>query len=411
LLQRIEDELLIERLWRAEMGTDCPLPHRRAAGLVAALRRLPKGAAAAAEAAADLQSEVGKPDVAALQQMVRPDNMRGLSAELLHHLAVFHARRADSAQPGSDSALEAKTLSVAAWLALAGERRYLERLGSAMLGASASAEEIDDAIESAMLAPIDHLSRRARRGGRELTAAAYAALRALAAVPSACRMSGCEMKLQKRVEAHAVKGRSAAIDEALTPISAALSEATARGRAERDGAALMKRVAEVWRWSGEDEHVERYAVDQVTPIAWNIYNEHDNWRPLRELLRPIEPLVDRLAWRIDGDPRRIAYAAPCAQMFVFRAEISTAAEEQRRHAERSLQLCPSHRNGRLILASMLCNLVRDRIDSEGLLLTARSAGELEALIDRAEQLYPQTRSIEELRRTLIEARSRLKWWS
>jgi hypothetical protein len=196
----------------------------------------------------------------------------------------------------------------------------------------------------------------------------------------------------------AERERARAIDEALAPIGVALTEAMALGRAEHMGPELMRRVAAVWHWADCDEHVERYAVEQVTPIAWNLYQEEGGWHQLRQLLAPLEPLVDQLAVRIQRDPSRIAYAAPCAQMFVFRAELAASGEEQRRLAETAVAVCPSHSNGRLVLAGILCHEVRACLD-RGFVLAAQR-GELRATVERAAELYPASKSVDELRQRI-----------
>ena len=393
----------MEQLWRAEAGMGAATLHPRASGLVRMLRNLPGGEAAVARAVDGLRA--GACDVSPLRALTRPTSLRGLDGKLLHHLAVFHRRVADAIGPRSaEAAVVLLGRSMAAWFALGEEGSYLRQLTRAVLGASATDEACDSAVEEAVLAPMTELGQRAQRGAPSLSAASLTALRALAQVPQAGRLASCKVATQKRMERYADKQRSQAIERALAPITVAMSEATANSTIERAAPRLMARVAAVWRWADRDEHVERYAVDQVTPVAWNIYAEDTDYHRVRALIEPLSPLVDHLAYRIQDDPSRIAYAAPCAQMFVFRSEAATTTAEQRRLAERAVALCPSHRNGRLILANLLCNEVSDRID-RGLLLPA-DRKRLLALVDRAETLYPRTRGLDELR-VRLESSS---WW-
>lgn len=396
LLERLEDEEVLELLWRTEAPGAAPL-HPRAAGLIRALR-LRSGGQAVLDA-------MRGGDAAPLLAALRPDSMVGMGGPLLHHLALYNARLADTRQD-PEKVERARLTSLAAWIALSEERSYLTALAEAMLGD----QDVERAVTAAALAPIDAIGAAALGGARELENASRLALRVLAHVSTACRISGASPTATVRFERHAERLRAQAIDAALAPISEAISEATARGRAEREGAELMERVALVWHWSDQDEHVERFAIDVVTPIAWNVYHEDNSDAALRRLIRPLEPLVDRLAWRIEADASRIAYAAPCAQMFVFRSEMSTVVEDRRRWAEKSLQICPSHRNGRLILASLLVHEVRDRLDRAGMFMQGSDFMHLSEQLDRAQELYPRTRGLEELQERLKETRDK-SWWS
>ena len=395
LLERLEDEQILEELWRIEARGSAPL-HPRAAGLIHELRATDEGSDAIARATSG--------EWAPLLEAVHPSAMRGRAGTLLHHLAVYNARVADSSHDATEQE-RARLCSLAAWIALADEGSYLRKLVSAVL----DDEDVQDAIAQAALVPLDELGERATAGARERDEPSRRALSALGHVSDACRMSGCAATVESRFERHAARLRARAIDVALAPIREAVSDATARGQAEREGAALMQRVADVWHWAGGDEHIERFAVDTVTPIAWNVYHEEHSDRALRQLIAPLEPLVDRLGWRIEADGSRIAYAASCAQMFVFRSEVSTSAIVRRRWAERSLQICPSHRNGRLILASLLVHEVRDHLDRSPLFLMGAKMTELEAQLSRAEELYPRTRGLDDLKQRLADAKEK-SWW-
>lgn len=398
LLERLEDEEVLDALWRSEAPGAPPL-HPRAAGLVQVLRARAGGP----EAIAAIHGGDSGPLVA----MVRPSTMIGVPGPLLHHIAVYNARLAEAPALSPERIESARLCSLAAWIALAEERTYLERLARAVLGDDG---EVSRAVDSAALAPLDALGADARAGARELDDQARLALRTLAHVADACRISGCAATVRKRFETRAEQLRARAIEVALAPISEAISDATARGQAEREGADLMDRVAHVWRWSDGDEHVERFAVDVVTPIAWNIYHEPNSDGAMRRLIAPLEPLVDRLAWRIEADGSRIAYAAPCAQMYVFRSEIGATAEARQRWVERGLAICPSHRNGRLILASLIVHEVRDRLDRSVMFMQGSDFHDLETKLARAEELYPRTKGLDDLKARVAEARAR-SWWS
>jgi hypothetical protein len=394
LYERLLDERAISLLWQRESGA-APALHPRAAGLLAEVRKLSGGGEALAAA--------HRGDVAPLASLLRPPSLRGLAPAFVHHLAVYHARL--GAVAAGEARDRARVYELAAWITLAEERDYLRSYGDVVLGGA----NIERSIERVTAMPIEALGEIARDGAAALDGAAHAALAALARVGDACHISGCAARARRRFEQLADRHRAAAIEAALTPIRASISDATARGQAEREGASLMERVALVWRWSRADEAVEHFAVDVVTPIAWNIYHQESSEAELRRLFKPLEPLVDNLAQRIQGDPSRIAYAAPCAQMYVFRSEMASSKEEQLRLAERSLELCPSHRNGRLILASLLVHDVRDRLDKSGVFLQGSDLRELEIKLARAEELYPRTRGLDDVKQAVASARQR-SWW-
>jgi hypothetical protein len=397
LLERLEDQEVFELLWRAEAPSAKPL-HPRAAGLIQVLRQRRSGLAALAA--------IHRGDPAPLLAAVRPESMTGLPGPLLHHIAIYNARLAAACQHDPERVERARKCSLAAWIALAQQGSYLEQLARAVLGEDG---DIQSAVEAAAIAPLDELGKQALSGARELSSAAGQALRTLTHVSDACRISGCSAVVAKRFERHAERLRARVIETALAPISEAISDATARGQAETEGALFMERVARVWGWADADEHVERFAVDVVTPIAWNVYHEENSDIALRRLIGPLDALVDRLAWRIQTDGSRIAYAAPCAQMYVFRSEIGTNAQERLRWAERSLEICPSHRNGRLILASLLVHEVRDRLDRSAMFMQGSDFHDLESKLARADELYPRTRGLDDLKEKVAQAREK-SWW-
>jgi hypothetical protein len=395
LFERLRDERALELLWRAECPAAPPL-HPRAAGLLAELRRLPGGA----DAIAALEGGNAAP----LAALLRPASLRGLAPPLLHHLAVYHARAAAAAS--GEARERARLYELAAWIALAEEKTYLQGYGRGVLGDG----DVDGAIARVTAEPLEALGAAAVAGAASLDDGARSALAALNRVGEACRLSGCAASVRRRFEQIADRHKNRAIEAALANVRSAIFDATARGQADREGPALMERVAATWRWSESDEHVELFAVDMVTPIAWHVYHQERSEAELRRLIRPLEPLVESLAARIRGDATRIAYAAPCAQMYVFRSEMASNKDDQRRLAEKSLELCPSHRNGRLVLASLLVQRVRDRLDRNAVFLAGSDLRELELEVARAEELYPRTRGLDDVKQAIASARQRSSWW-
>src|SRR5687768_1280221 len=116
LLERLEDEILLERLWRFQAGAAEP-PHPRAAGMITLVRALSGGREAIEEARA------GRFD--AFFAKLLPARIAVLPPELLHHIALYYGSLADALTGVADAiepALEARKRSLAAWLALGEER-------------------------------------------------------------------------------------------------------------------------------------------------------------------------------------------------------------------------------------------------------------------------------------------------
>src|SRR5215212_2593224 len=89
LLERLEDEALLARLFEHHVGAiaaknGAARPHARAAGLVAAARKEPGGV--------DVVTRARAGDLVALVRFLEAPPLRERRAELLHHLALLHAR-------------------------------------------------------------------------------------------------------------------------------------------------------------------------------------------------------------------------------------------------------------------------------------------------------------------------------
>ncbi len=398
LLARLMDELLLERLWRFQAG-DVPPPHPRASGMFAQLRKMPGGAQILSEA---LNTE----RYDALFALLLPKHFRGAPPELLHHLALYYASLADAlalkAEQG-EAALFARKQSLAAWFKLAEQKDYLLSLARAMSAGALSAAETERAVFDAPMECLEELGRAACEGAHERTRASYLALRQLGSVSDACRIAGVPAAVSASFERRAQKLQTMASDAALGPIYEALAEAKARGDIESKAVSIFQQIEAIWRWTGEDENIETFAVEQVTPIAWDIQRD-SRYAELRTLLSPVIPLSDNLARRVESDPTRIAYAAPCAQIFVFRCEMDDDAVKKLEYAERSVKLCPSHRNGRLMLASCLCDLAVRTMSATGWYVAPDAIQRAEAYLKRAEQLFPSLKKIESTKSRLDEAK-------
>jgi hypothetical protein len=218
-------------------------------------------------------------------------------------------------------------------------------------------------------------------------------------VGEAGRIAGVPADVTRRAEQAAERRRNAALDAALAVIGEALDEANVRGELTTTGRAILMRAMQVWVWSGNDELVEQFVIDRLATVGWELYRAR-SWDALRFTFDPFRPMIDHMARRIENDPSKIAFAAPCAQMFVFLTDIEPVPFRKLELAERAVRLCPSHRNGRLNLASLL---IDDALATmRQMVLFARKAelDRVEALLNRAESLYPQSTELPEAKAML-----------
>lgn len=385
-----------------------PLPPR-ASGLVSEVRRLPGGA--------ELVSAVlaGRSEVEALARFVEALRFEGCPPALLHHLALLFAKVAMAIEHvAPEAAATAWVRSLAAWLALAEERAYLSQLEVAVLGDAArrtraiasgglrSAREPRDIGISPERVPLEilaDLARRAEAAARDLAPSGKAALLALSRADEAARLAGASQAASRQLRADAERRRNGVIEAALGVIGEALDDASVRGELTTAGRDLLTRAISVWTWTSKDEAVEHFVVDRIDKIAWELYRARE-WDALRYLLEPFRPMFDSLATRIESDPSHIAYAAGCAQMFVFLSEVEPVLERKIELAERAVRVCPTHRNGRLVLASLLCVRAMDSLRRVSFFTQKSEIDHAAALIERAESLNPRATEIEEVRAIL-----------
>ncbi|MBX3192166.1 MAG: hypothetical protein KF819_34575 [Labilithrix sp.] len=406
LLQRLEDETVLGRLFRHHVGAppggERAEPHPRAAGLVASARALPGGSEAVDAAL--------RGDVAKLARFIEAGPMRDRPPVFLHHVAVYYGKVAavlEGAAP--DAAANAWMRSLAAWLALDEERTYLASIEEAVLGASRSGAKRaspEGRGERAPLEVLADLGKRAEVTSRDLAPAGRAALLALAWVSEAGRIAGVGEDATRRAEQAAERRRNAALDAALAVVGEALDEANVRGELGSNGRAILTRALDVWKWSGHDEAVEQFVVDRLATIGWELYRARA-WDALRYAFDPFRPLIEHFAARIEGDPAsKIAFAGPCAQMFVFLTDIEPIFARKLELAERAIRICPTHRNGRLNLASLLCDQAIAAMGATALFVRREELERIEALLARAESLYPASTELPEAKAMLERCRRR-----
>lgn len=395
LLARLTDERAVQNLWRADAPAKAsPLP-RRAAVLARAARALSGGAEAVERAAR------GEPQ--AFAALLR-GAIQGWSGQLLHATASYFARLAETFEHDHVPQLAARIRSLAAWVALVEERTFLIDLARRIAAGAPDPTLEADALLVAERT-IEDWGRIAARGAKELDARSGAAVAALARTSDACRMAGVSATCGERYAKKADRVRAHAIDDALAALEDGIIEARVQGVRASEAATHYARIHRVWLWSDHDEAVERFAVEQVTPLAWDIQQKSD-WGELRVLLAPCEALYDSFERRLLARPNDIAYAAKCAQILVFRSEAELDRNKEWLLAERAVKVCPVHRNGRLILAHLLSDRAIVTLDRATFFSARADLASATELVTRAESLFPQGQRTRDARTKLDAARQR-----
>ncbi len=169
-LARVEEELVLARLWQHQTAGAPPLP-TAASAVIAGLRARAQPAVERALAG----------DLGPLLEALRPSHLAGEPPATLHALAIYEGRL--RVQLVGEQARQAAVHGLAAWIALAEEQAYLGAIGAAQL----------------------------RAEGEDLGIAAATALAALASVGEACAIAGCGQVRRARVEREAERARGQAI--------------------------------------------------------------------------------------------------------------------------------------------------------------------------------------------------------
>ncbi|MGF1470057.1 MAG: hypothetical protein ACFCGT_28385, partial [Sandaracinaceae bacterium] len=361
-------------LGRPPPGAVPPPPRGGAATLFAALRRT--------------HPHLADAPVDAVARFVAEPPVPTLDPEVAHHLALLGFRLADARVEGPlDVSLAPRLMGLACLFRLGVEGAYLRALSGAVAG--------DDAPSPMELAldPLADLGARAREGARELTEASRRALAALRRVEGALERAQAGGELGGEARRRAASERARAIDAATEAVGGALDDATARSAPNREVVDLLRRGLEVWRWAERDPQVEVWLVETAVPLGWARYKAR-RWEELEALLGVLVAPAEHLARRIETDPALLAYAGPCAQLYVFRAEVARSADEQMALAERALAICPTHRNGRAVLAEHLVARANEALDRAPFWRTGDAMTAAARDVRRAERLFPLLRSLE-----------------
>ncbi len=457
LVARLEEEAVYARLFREHAGPTAPEPPRRAAGLLHELRALPggrdalvmAGLAAGPDGPAPERDPLELPSAAldGLTALLTAPSFAGYPPALLHHLGLHFARVAGcrerelarrAAQDALDASreergareregggarrelgpVEAWELSLAAFFALSRCTDYLAELVTRALGPATSGAVKTRAADVARLSAelpflhVGELGERALAGARARDARARIALMALARAEAAAARAGLDEAARGAAVARCAAAHARAIEEALEPTAQALDDAALANELTTRGIAALQGLVEVWELSGQDEAVERFFVERAEPVCWELQRRRE-WDKFAQLFGPDAGphgaparahtfrLVESLIARVTGDRGRVAYAAACAQFLVFYTNAATTLDRQIAIVERAVAVCPSHRNGRAVLASFLCQKARRKVET--LVASGAEIDEAEALVARARDLFPSAREVEETA-ALVRAR-------
>lgn len=386
LLLELQDRALIQSLFRVHTGDPNAKITQRAVALIEELRQLPK--------ASEALQAASRGDLAPLVGVLEAPPPASASARCLHCIAVYLRQVAELMQRVASEAHRTDLLRLRAAQALEmlTADSYLEDQAR-KLDPIAQAGDASQIAELARTSILEDAGAQALAGSATRTVASARALAWLATLTTTLAPNS---HARRRAEALATK----AIEAALEPLADQLRQARGNEHAER---LIFAEVRTTWEWAGHDEAVERFAVDQMSDIAWAAYRKED-WTQLRNLLDPCMALFDNLARRIEAEPlSKLAYAAKCAQSLVFASEANPSRAESLALAERALRICPTHRNARVVVSHVLCEQAIATL-SRGMLVRATDVDEAARNVDRVEKLFPQLRRLPEARKLLEAAR-------
>ena len=318
-----------------------------------------------------------------LVERLRPIALDEVSDRRLHALAALEAARFAIAITGKDeAAIEASAKSLLrSWASLGQRGHYLAALAAPVLGASTStAGEVAARIglERVIAALLERAAGGADLGGL---------LRAIRAAESIGGEAG----------RRATRARLEALDLVLDPLRRTLDELATRRPSEGELVAAFAAIRAAWRRCDRDLEIEVLAVERIADFAWDLYRE----RKFPELARIVEEIVEpssSLATRVEHEATAIAWAAPCAQVLVFRAELAPRFDAQVELAERAHRVCPTLRNARLVLGDFLLTRAERAIDRNAARTTGGTTPEDD--VARAASIQPDLKRLPVVREKL-----------
>jgi hypothetical protein len=385
LLTVLEDRLLLEAMLPILKGAPLvPEDHGEHA------RALPQ-ALAAAGARAPLLAAWRAGPFGPLAALLEPLSVEPPSPEVAHHLALLHARFAETTAE-HERALSHLERSLVLWLRLWGEGSYLAALGAKIAGDGAPA--ILAGLPVALLEP---LAAALRLGRREPTPAARRAMAVLRAAGGLAARAGLPDERRADVAALAAGLRGAVVREVLDEARIMAEQIDPLRAPHEERAAPFHLVLTFTSWAGFDPETLVFLLDQAQDQAWELYRAH-RMPDVRALLAPLRPAIDELEARIAKDTGLLAYRALSAQMFTFLGETEGDLRAAIALLERAVAVCPTHRNARLILAGFLLEDATRKLaglPTIGLFgageVRRRGLDELRRLRDRALELWPEAK--------------------
>lgn len=326
-------------------------------------------------------------------------------ALLVHSAAVFWGRVAASWEPfvedgGSrERYLETKVREQLAWFALTAHPSFFSdsarRVGSAEVP-----------LDALVFRPVTSLTTAARAGIPTKSVLGAVSLEALARIDSASRRARFPEELLQKITDRIDRENYAIVDEALAALADSLKAARAIDNGLADGEKHMHELAALWRWSGRSIHAETFFLREMTPIGWHFARAGDS-HATRRVFGPAIELLFSLEARILRDPMgQLTHAAGCAEVLLFWASADESPGAYSRFVHRAHAVCPSHRNGRLQVAGLLCAQADAKLDGINRLNARASVQEASALHERARGLFPTSNSVAATEKKLEAARTR-----
>ncbi len=177
---------------------------------------------------------------------------------------------------------------------------------------------------------------------------------------------------------------------------------------------MLRLVTEI---TGPNEDISVWALEKCVEWSWPLYKSKEEIR-LKDMLdasRPFAKHVESLLGRGTGAFGRNNASA---DYILFSADF-VPFEEQAAHFRRALEICPGHRNSRLMLSYHKLNLARramdeaDRREPPGAIISIdrkaalAEVGRAEVLLDEAEALFPPNTRLSDHRERLAKLKGRL----
>lgn len=391
----LEDRLLLQAMLPILKGAPLsPEDHAEHA------RALPQALAAAGVRAPLLAACRAGPLWAALLPPLSTDPP---SPEVAHHLALLHARFAETTTQ-HEAAVAHLERALVLWLWLWGQGTYLHALAAAIAGEGGPA--LLAGLPEALLEP---LATALRVGRREPTPAARRAMAVLRAAGGLAARAGLPAERCAAVAALAARLRGAVVHEVVDEARIVAEQVDPLRASPEERAAPFQVVLAFTTWAGFDPETLVFLLDQAQDQAWELYRVH-RMPEVRALLEPLRPAIDELEARIAKDTDLLAYRALSAQMFTFLGETEGDLRAAIALLERAVAVCPTHRNARLILAGFLLEDATRRLaglPTIGLFgaseVRRRGLEELRRLRDRALELWPEAKVPAPLAQALLAA--------